>query len=257
MNRFVCINCGYTVSERDLKNGNAVCPDCGVSLHSVSQRYKPGFTGSAGEYFRIWIVNTFLTILTLGIYAPWAKVRERRFFYKHTIIEGISFDYTAAPAAILKGYLIIGGGILLYNLAKAYNPLYSLLVFGIFSLVLSFLIYKSLRFFARNSVYRNIRFHFRGTIRESYKTYLLYPLLIPFTLGLIVPYWAFQRKKYFFGNLAFGTTNNLFHGRAPILQNLYYGRHNADRNFIPGFNNILRIIRPLAQKYFYFGSWSV
>ena len=27
------------------------------------------FTGSGSEYFRIWITNTFLTIVTLGIYS--------------------------------------------------------------------------------------------------------------------------------------------------------------------------------------------
>ncbi len=192
-----------------------------IPVHPVSRRSKPIFTGSAGEYFRIWIVNTFLTILTAGLYAPWAKVRERRFFYQHTVMDGRPFDYTAPPVAILKGYLIVAGGIILYYIAKAYNPLYSLLVFGIFSLVLPFLIYKSLRFFARHSVYRNIPFHFRGTVRESYKTYLLYPLLIPLTFGLIIPYWAFQRKKYFFGNIAFGTTANIFEGSARPFYKLY------------------------------------
>ncbi len=33
------------------------------------------FHGSGGEYFRIWIVNLCLTIVTFGIYTAWAKVR--------------------------------------------------------------------------------------------------------------------------------------------------------------------------------------
>ncbi len=245
MTYLVCRNCGFSASERDVEDGLAVCPECNVDLkaehprgrddtcrdapfsrqeiplRSAPRRIKPVFAGSAGEYFRIWIVNTFLMILTLGLYAPWAKVRERRFFYRHTVVDGRTFDYTAPPVAILKGYLIVGGGISLYYLAKVYNPLYSLLVFGIFSLVLPFLIYKSLRFFARHSAYRNIPFHFRGTVGESYRTYLLYPLLIPFTLGLIIPYWAFRRKKYFFGNIAFGTTANIFKGSARQFYKLY------------------------------------
>ncbi|MCS6766168.1 MAG: DUF898 domain-containing protein, partial [Candidatus Protistobacter heckmanni] len=32
------------------------------------------FTGSGAEYFRIWIVNLSLSVLTLGIYSAWAKV---------------------------------------------------------------------------------------------------------------------------------------------------------------------------------------
>ena len=40
------------------------------------------FTGNAGEYFKIWIVNIALTVVTLGVYSAWAKVRKLRYFYK-------------------------------------------------------------------------------------------------------------------------------------------------------------------------------
>ena len=36
------------------------------------------FTGIGWEYFRIWVVNMLLTLLTLGIYSAWAKVRKAR-----------------------------------------------------------------------------------------------------------------------------------------------------------------------------------
>ncbi len=184
----------------------------GVQSSGIIKRYGVEFTGSGAEYFRIWIVNVFLTILTLGIYAAWAKVRTRRYFYRNTLLDGHPFDYTADPVALLKGYAIVAAGLLLYYLVKTFNPLYSLVVFGLFSLVVPLLIYKSLRFFTHNSVYRNIRFRFLGTAGEGYRTYLFYALLIPFTLGLIVPYWDFRRRKYFFDNLAYGATSNAFAG---------------------------------------------
>jgi uncharacterized membrane protein YjgN (DUF898 family) len=184
----------------------------GMQPAGIMKQYRIAFTGTGSEYFRIWIVNTFLTIVTLGIYAAWAKVRTRQYFYKNTRLDGHSFDYTADPMAIFKGYVIVGGGILIYNLSEAFNPVVGLIAFGLFALIIPFLIYKSIRFFARNSAYRNIRHRFMGTLGDSYRAYLFYPLLIPFTLGLIIPYWAFVRKKYFFNNLAFGTTNNTFRG---------------------------------------------
>ncbi len=70
--------------------------------------YPIKFTGSAGEYFKIWIVNLFLTIITFGIYSAWAKVRTRRYFYANTSIDGHPFDYLASPINILKGHLIVG-----------------------------------------------------------------------------------------------------------------------------------------------------
>ena len=189
--------------------------------YSSMERLKPLFTGTASEYFRIWIVNTFLTIISLGIYAAWAKVRNRQYIYKNTLLDNKSFDYVANPVAILKGNLIVASGALIYFLTDLYNPVYSGAVVIAFYLFLPFLIFKSLRFFAHNSAYRNIRFRFRGTLGESYKTYLLYPVLIIFTLGLIIPYWAFQKKRFFFDNFAFGATVNSFRGQPGPFYKVY------------------------------------
>ena len=183
--------------------------------------HKVVFTGRAGEYFRIWIVNTLLTVVTLGIYLAWAKVRTRRYFYAHTAIAGSPFDFTGNPVAILKGNIVIGLGFILYTLASRFNVRYSSLLLVLFYLILPYIVYKSLRFNARNSTYRGIPFRFYGTLRESYKTYLLYPLLIPFTLGIIYPYWMFRRKEYFFNNFTFGAASNSFTGRAGPFYTTY------------------------------------
>ena len=53
------------------------------------------FTGTGGEYFRIWIVNLILSILTLGIYSAWAKVRTNRYFYGNTQVDDTGFEYHA------------------------------------------------------------------------------------------------------------------------------------------------------------------
>ena len=157
----------------------------------------------------------------MGIYAAWAKVRTRQYFYASTSLAGQPFDYLANPVAILKGNLIIFAGFLLYVLGEAYDPVYSGIIVTLFYLVLPFLIYKSLRFYAHNSSFRNLRFRFLGTLGECYKTYLLFPVLIPFTLGIIVPYWAFRRKAYFFENFAFGRTASFFPGRPGYFYKIY------------------------------------
>jgi uncharacterized membrane protein YjgN (DUF898 family) len=96
---------------------------------------------------------------------------------------------TTYPLAILKGYLLLGLGLMLYNLLiRLSKPQYAMVLLGLFFLTFPILIHKSLRFFAHHSVYRNIPFRFTGGVGKSYKTYLLFPLLIPLTLGLIAPY---------------------------------------------------------------------
>ena len=62
-------------------------------------RHRPQFTGRAGEYFGIWFVNLLLSIVTLGIYSAWAKVRTERYFYGNTSLAGANFEYLASPIA--------------------------------------------------------------------------------------------------------------------------------------------------------------
>ncbi|HEX8601991.1 MAG TPA: DUF898 family protein, partial [Pseudoduganella sp.] len=50
----------------------------GVEPEIREERFE--FTATGGEYFRIWIVNLLLTIVTLGIYSAWAKVRRNQYF---------------------------------------------------------------------------------------------------------------------------------------------------------------------------------
>ncbi len=185
-----------------------------VSKKEPGNRYDIEFTGSAEEYFRIWIVNALLTIATLGIYAAWAKVRTRRYFYANTILDGQPFDYLADPRAIFKGHLIVGVCFIIFLIGQYFNPVISFVVVGVFFIIIPLLIYKSLRFFAHNASYRNIRFRFTGTLGESYKTYMLIPLFFPLTLGLIYWYWTRRRKEFFCNNLVLGTASSSFKGNS-------------------------------------------
>ena len=119
------------------------------------------FTGQAGEYFRIWIVNLCLSVLTLGIYSAWAKVRRKRYFYGSTLLDVSAFEYTGNPVAILKGRLLVLAVFTIYSLAQNVLPLLSLaMLFGMFALM-PWIVQRALQFNARNSLHRNVRFGFR------------------------------------------------------------------------------------------------
>jgi uncharacterized membrane protein YjgN (DUF898 family) len=106
--------------------------------------------------------------------------------------------------------MVIAFWFILYMLSQSFYPLISGGVAVTFYIILPYLIYKSLRFFAHNSTYRNIRFSFGGKVAQSYTVYLLIPFLIPFTLGLIIPYWGYLKKEYFYKNISFGTIRSEF-----------------------------------------------
>jgi len=169
-----------------------------------SKRFE--FTATGGEYFRIWIVNLLLTILTLGIYSAWAKVRKLRYFYGSTKLAGSSFEYHGKPIQILKGRLIAAALILPYMILNSVKPLYSIPFLILFILATPFLVVKSRRFQARVTSWRNIHFGFTGTYGEAAKVYLGMALLIPLTLGLIVPYWIFAKHRFLIGRATFGKT---------------------------------------------------
>ncbi len=186
----------------------------------ISVSHGVRFSGRGGEFFRIWIVNLFLIIVTLGIYIPWARVRTRQYFYSHTTIAGEPFEYLADPMILLRGYLLIGGGFLIYTVSQAVPVVSGFLVLFFYAFF-PFLVFKSLRFYAHNSSFKNIRFQFLGSIAQAYTAYLLLPLAIPLTMGLIVPYWMYYKKRYLFENFAFGGTRCNFSAQVKPFYGFY------------------------------------
>ncbi|HEX9431657.1 MAG TPA: DUF898 family protein, partial [Burkholderiales bacterium] len=112
------------------------------------------FNGRAGEYFAIWIVNLCLSVITLGIYSAWAKVRRKRYFYGNTLLNDSAFEYLANPWAILKGRLIVVAAFLVYSVSNQVNPLIGLALVLAFLLVMPWVVVKALRFNARNTAHR-------------------------------------------------------------------------------------------------------
>ncbi len=164
------------------------------------------FTGKAGEYFRIWIVNICLSIVTLGIYSAWAKVRRKRYFYGNTLLGDSAFEYLADPKAILKGRIVVVGGFAVYSLAGKINPLAGLAVALVFLGVLPWLIVRASRFNALNSAHRNVRFDFRAGYWEMARLLVLPVVLVPLTLGLLYPYYAYCKRRFFVEHSFYGTT---------------------------------------------------
>jgi len=162
------------------------------------------FTGTGPAYFRIWIVNVFLMLLTLGIYSAWAKVRSKRYFYGNTRIDESGFQYLAEPVDILKGRAIAVLILLVYITLTYYWPLADFLFSLLFLVAIPWLAYKSLQFNHRNSAYRNISFQFTGALGEAVQVYIAWPLLGVLTFGILWPVAVHRRKQYVFNNTSFG-----------------------------------------------------
>lgn len=173
-------------------SSSAIAPDEVPALPAVAPAAPPAgsterfqFTGRAGEYFGIWIVNLFLSIITLGIYSAWAKVRRKRYFYGNTWVAGGNFEYHGNPVAILKGRLVALAIFIGYSLASQFSPkLGAALALAAMPLV-PWLVLRSFAFNAANSSHRNLRFRFSGRYLDALAVFL--PLALVPLATLVLP----------------------------------------------------------------------
>jgi uncharacterized membrane protein YjgN (DUF898 family) len=195
----------------------AVLPAPGV-------QYRLEFRGTGAEYFRIWIVNLLLTIVTLGIFSAWAKVRRLRYFYGNTLLDDHSFEYHAKPLAILKGRLIVFGLYLLFVVGmQFYQPLLFALI-PLAAIGIPWVLLRSRRFQLRMSSWRNVRFSFGGRYGGAMGAYLGWYLvlgaaiavvylirpnprfmfLIFLAVALLYPFWVHKRVEYSLDHASYG-----------------------------------------------------
>ncbi len=194
------------------------------------------FTGSGSEYFRIWTVNSLLTVVTLGLYFPWAKVRRLRYFYGNTLVSGHALDFHGEPKRMLRGFLLVGVLVLLYSLAGKVSPIAGLIALLIVAAVWPALFRASQQFRLANISWRGLRFRFVGNQAGAYRAML--PLFVPaglslllawsndqmenglavgwlLSLGLLIsvllfPWFLWMLKKYQHDHLALGSMQTRF-----------------------------------------------
>ena len=169
-----------------------------------SDRYSPEFSGQAGEYFGIWFVNLLLSIVTLGIYSAWAKVRTERYFYGNTRLAGSTFEYLASPIAILKGRLIAYAVVIALTLSSYFAVE---VYFGLLVLVFALMpmaIVLGLAFRARNSAWRGVTFHFDRSPGSGYGPFLGWPILTLLTGTLVLPVMKKRQHEYVASGHRFG-----------------------------------------------------
>ena len=127
------------------------------------------FTGSGGEYFKVWIVNVLLSVVTLGIYTPRARLRTAQYFYGHTQVVGSPLEFVANARKMLFGFLAFTA---LYGGAKVAQrsgqDLAASLIFFGFALLAPYLWASAMRFRLGATRWRGIRLMFAASWKEVY-----------------------------------------------------------------------------------------
>lgn len=147
---------------------------------SAPERHPIEFTASGSEYFRIWIVNLLLIVVTLGIYLPWAKVRKLRYFYSNTWVGGDALDFHGEPVKMLRGTLIAAAFLIAYSVGSNFSGWAALLAALAFVALWPALFRAAMRFRLANTSWRGLRFHFAGNTAGAYAC-----MLPPLALALL------------------------------------------------------------------------
>jgi uncharacterized membrane protein YjgN (DUF898 family) len=145
------------------------------------------FTASGSEYFRIWVVNLLLIVVTLGFYIPFAKARRLQYFYANTLLDGQALSFHGDPWRMLRGYVLmvmLFGG---YSLSGHFSAWAALGVFVLLALLWPALWRSSMRFRLYNTSWRGLRFGFAGSVSQAYQAML--PLFVPSLVFVAANAW--------------------------------------------------------------------
>ncbi|MFN7641205.1 MAG: DUF898 family protein, partial [bacterium] len=159
-----------------------------TTRHGITS-YRLRFTGTGGEYFRVWIVNLLLSIVTLGLYTPWARRRTARWFYDHTQVADSSLEFTAPLRKMVVSFLIFALLYLTYHIAAETGQDTVALVFIVAAALLApYLWGSAMRFRLASTRWRGLQLHFAAKWKEiylaSWPIFAMAALWITLTLSL-------------------------------------------------------------------------
>lgn len=142
--------------------------DSTTQRHGIAA-YRLRFSGSGGEYFRVWIVNLLLSIVTLGLYTPWARRRTARYFYDHTMIAGSPLEFTAPLRKMVVSFILFVLLYLAYKIAAETGQETMVLVFIVGAALLApYLWGSAMRFRLASTRWRGLQLHFAARWKDVY-----------------------------------------------------------------------------------------
>jgi uncharacterized membrane protein YjgN (DUF898 family) len=173
--------------------GPPFAPPVGVPGSDETLRFS--YQGTGGDLFLLALKNVFLTLVTLGIYAPWARTAKREFLWRQTDVGGHRLEYTGTGKELFIGYLkVLAGYLVLIGLpnliarqAPALGGVLKLMgVIAIFVL-LPYALYWSRRYLLSRTRWRGIRLGLGGDAGQFARAFFKGTLLTIVTLGFYGP----------------------------------------------------------------------
>jgi uncharacterized membrane protein YjgN (DUF898 family) len=164
-------------------------------------------------------------IFTLGLYYPWAKVKNYKFFFNNTQLNGTGFHFNGTGNELFKGFLlfvfglltIIGSFYLSTYLAQNFEMpiaifIFFIVAFAFFTLVVPFAIHNRMRYLSSRTVWRGVYFNFDGKLGSFYKTYYMDVFFLFLSFGFYYFWLKSNLIRFRISNLKLGNIEFQFRG---------------------------------------------
>jgi uncharacterized membrane protein YjgN (DUF898 family) len=197
-------------------------------MENENQQFKKllKFKGDHGTLVGLRILNNILTVVTLGIYYPWARASVLKYMYAESEFMDSPFVFHGTGKEMFIGFLkAIALFIIIYAcffLCMASHNIV-IIIIGVLLLYAGVLILAPLavhgycRYRSSRSSWRGIHFGYRGNVKEFMKLYLLEGFLAIITLGIYGSWFHVNVRKYVLGHLRFGNIEFKFTGNGGDL----------------------------------------
>lgn len=174
------------------------------------------FVGSGAAFFALVIKNMLLTVVTLGVYLPWAKTERRQYLWQNIEIAGHRLRYHGTGKELFFGYLkvVIAYAVFLglRLLGDRLGPLLQVVMILALIPALPFVIWGSRRYLLSRTSWRGVRFRLQGDVKRFAVVMLVGYLFTIFSFGLFGPVWINRMHAILTNATALGTRHFVYRG---------------------------------------------
>ena len=164
------------------------------------------------------IVNWLLTVLTLGLYYPWAKARKLQYLYSATEFKNIPFAFHGTGKEMFKGFIkailifiILWGVFFLLIFMKMPFLGIVILYLGILAII-PLAIHGSYRYRMSRTSWSGIRMGYRGDRNKLFGIYFKSLFFTILTFGIYGAWLIMNLRNYLLNNIRLGSLRFAYHG---------------------------------------------
>ncbi len=162
------------------------------------------------------VFNYVMRILTLGIYHFWGKTEVRQRIWAAVRLDGEPLVYTGTGRELFLGFIVIFGAVLLplalisFAAVVVFGPqspmiaVFQTFVYVVFFLLYGVATYRAQRYRLSRTRWRGIRGGMNGSSWRYGFVHFGTGLLIPLTLGWIIPWRSTRLQRTLISDMRFG-----------------------------------------------------